>query len=133
MAKQEPTTVEPEEVPERVISGDTPNPTFINWPHDPYGFTSMLRKEGVRAIGRVSGSQEKAEILLATLKCLAQHLNARVPDQQAAIEQLQAAISNREAAEKHLTLADAKRKRDRVKAALVYADEQVAALEGGAE
>jgi hypothetical protein len=140
MAKQAPTTVNTEvdpptgeTVPERVISGAVSNPTFIDWPHDPFGFTSMLRKEGVRAIGRVSGNQEKAEILLGTLQCLAQHLKARLPDQQSAIEQRLAAAGNREAAERHLSLADARRNVERIKGALAYAETQAAALEGGAQ
>lgn len=140
MATKAPTTVNPEveavveqEAPERKVSGDVSNPTFIDWPHDPFGFTSMLRKEGVRAIGRVSGNPEKAEIVLGTLQCLAQHLKARVPDQVAAIEKRLAAAANREAAEKHLSLADAKRRVEKIKGQLAYAQEAVEALEGGAE
>lgn len=142
MAKQEPTTVAPEvqpevaavveqAVPQRTVSGDFSNPGLIEWPFDQYGFTTVLRKEGVRAIGRVNGNPEKAEVLLGTLQVLAQHLKARVPDQQAAIEQVVAAAENRAAAEQHLTLADARRKVERIKGQLAYAQEAVEALEGG--
>lgn len=140
MAKQEPTTVTPEveavaeqAAPERKVSGDVSNPTFIEWPFDPYGTTSMLRKEGVRAIGRVFGDPDKAEVVMATLQCLAQHLKASVPDQRAALEKQAAAVANREAAAQHLSLADAKRRVERIKGQLAYAQEAVEALEGGAE
>ena len=134
MAKAEPTTVTPEVVaPARTISGEVSNPTLIDWPHDPHGFTTVLRKEGVRAIGRVNGNAEKAEIVIATLQCLAQHLKVRVPDQVAAIEKRLDAAANREAAEVHLSVADAKRRVARVKAELTYAEEAVEALTGGAK
>jgi hypothetical protein len=136
MAKQEPTTVAPEVAavePARSVSGDFSNPTFIEWPFDPYGGTTLLRKEGVRAIGRVAGDPAKAEIVLATLQCLAQHLKARLPDQQSAIAQRVAAVNVYEDAAQALSLADAKRNAERVKGQLITAEAVVAALEGGAE
>jgi hypothetical protein len=133
MAKQEPTTVTPEVAPvepTRSVSGDFSNPTFIEWPFDQHGTTTLLRKEGVRAIGRVAGDPAKADVVMATLQCLAQHLKARLPDQQAAILQQAAAFAAHEDAAQALSLADARRNAERVKGALAVAEARVAELEG---
>ena len=135
MAKQAPTTVEPEvavEV-ERKVSGDVSNPTFIEWPFDEHGMTTLLRKEGVRAIGRVAGSPEKADVVMATLQCLAQHLKARVPDQQEAIAQRVAALGAYEEAQQVLSVIDAEKAVERAKEILARAEATAAALKGGAE
>lgn len=77
MAK-EPTTVT------RVPNGDTANQSLVVFPLDATGFTSMFRKEGVRAIGRMSASDDKFEVFVQTLRVLAAHAKAKLEAQKGA-------------------------------------------------
>lgn len=49
------------------------NPNAVEWPSDPMGITSMFKKEGVRASGRVNGHKDKLRLFLATLDVLREH------------------------------------------------------------
>lgn len=49
------------------------NPNAVEWPSDPMGITSMFKKEGVRASGRVNGHKDKLKLFLATLDVLREH------------------------------------------------------------
>lgn len=49
------------------------NALDLQYPRDPYGFTTLLRKEGARAVGRLSGSDEKYDIFIETLKVLGKY------------------------------------------------------------
>lgn len=59
------------------VSADKPkvpsNPNAVEWPSDPMGITSMFKKEGVRASGRVNGHKDKLKLFLATLDVLREH------------------------------------------------------------
>lgn len=93
MAKEKkPTTVE---APERKANGKVVNPRSIEWPADTFGFTTCLKKEGVRAVGRIKGDKEKLEVLNGVLRCIAQHAAAKIEDQVKDAEQMQAAAKNR--------------------------------------
>lgn len=53
------------------------NSAAIDWPVDIHGFTSLLRKEGVRAVGRIKNDDEKLQLFLRTLQILAGHAKAK--------------------------------------------------------
>lgn len=53
------------------------NSAAIDWPVDIHGFTSLLRKEGVRAVGRIKNDDEKLQLFLRTLHILAGHAKAK--------------------------------------------------------
>ena len=59
------------------VSADKPkvpsNPNAVEWPSDPMGITSMFKKEGVRASGRVNGHKDKLKLFLSTLDVLREH------------------------------------------------------------
>lgn len=61
--------------------GNFANPEKLVWPSDPTGFTSMLRKEGTRAVGRLNGSEEKLAVFNATLRVLAAHAKVKIEAQ----------------------------------------------------
>jgi len=129
MAKTKaPTTVnEADAIVERKISGSVSNPRLIEFPRDPHGFTSMLRKEGVRAVGRIKGDSAKMEIFIATLKVLGQHARVKIEDQIKDMEQSAAASKNRTEAEYARSLADQKAEVTRLKALLASAEAAVEA------
>lgn len=77
MAK--PTTV----TKDRAINGKVTNPRDIEFPFDKYGFTTLLRKEGVRAVGRIKADPAKLEVFKNTLRVLAHHADAKFKDQHA--------------------------------------------------
>lgn len=62
------------------------NPALVEFPTDPWGFTSELRKAGLRSAARVKGDPEKQALFLATLRTLALHSQARVADDKAALD-----------------------------------------------
>lgn len=53
------------------------NPATLPFPLDEGGFTSLLRREGVRAAGRIRMSEDKLKVYLKTLQILGQHAIAR--------------------------------------------------------
>jgi hypothetical protein len=78
----------------------TDNPSKIEWPYDPYGFTAKLRTEIKRAAGRVNGQDEKARILDATLKVGLGHNKSRYVKRKAALQKrLSEVIGNDDASE----------------------------------
>lgn len=123
MATKEPTTVA------RTVNGKVTNPRSIEWPHDEYGFTTLLRKEGVRAVGRIKGDPAKLEVLLLSLRTIGEHAKAKITDQQKDADQTAAAVANREAAHYARSLSDQKAEVARLRAALVSAEAAVAAKE----
>lgn len=120
MATKKPTTV---------VNGKVSNARDIVWPFDQWGFTSMLRKEGVRAIGRIKGNDAKMDILIHTLKALGEHAKAKVGEQKKDIAKSEAAAKNREAAIYARSLADQKAEVERLKKLLASAEAAVAAKE----
>jgi hypothetical protein len=65
----------------RKPDGNHANPEKLVFPADPTGFTSMLRKEGTRAVGRLNGSADKMQVFMDTLRVLAQHAEVKVKAQ----------------------------------------------------
>lgn len=74
-----PTTVEDST---RKPNGSVVNSQELVFPQDEHGFTSMLRKEGVRAVGRIGGDPERLNVFKATLRVLAQHADTKLKHQQ---------------------------------------------------
>lgn len=54
------------------------NPALVEFPRDQWGFTSELRKAGLRAASAVRGDDEKHKLFLDTIRILAQHALARL-------------------------------------------------------
>ena len=125
MANKEPTTV----APEVAFDGNVSNPLDIKWPFDPHGFTSMLRKEGVRAVGRISGNDAKLEVFTQTLRALAQHASVKIETQKREAEIAAAAAQNIIEAEYARSLADQKREAERLRAMADAAEAAVKAKE----
>jgi hypothetical protein len=117
------------EKPTTVVNGKVSNPRDIVWPVDPWGFTSMLKKEGVRAVGRIKGHDEKMDIFLHTLRALGEHAKTKIADQKADAEKTAAAIQNRIDAMYARSLADQKAEVKRLKALLASAEAAVKAKE----
>lgn len=113
----------------RAVSGKHLNPRALQWPFDATGFTTLLRKEGVRAIGRIKGSREKLDVLIATLKVLGEHARVKAAAQVADAKQRAAALENRAAAEYERSLADQKREAARLRALADAAEAAVRAKE----
>ena len=121
---QEPTTVDT-----RAPNGKFVNPREVVFPFDEFGFTTMLRKEGVRAIGRIKGDKRKLEVFLQTLRVLGEHSKMKIEDQHRALAQADAAAKNREAAQFERSLADQKAEVSRLKRMLASAEAAVKAKE----
>lgn len=124
MATNEPTTVTRD-----APNGKFTNPRAIEWPYDQHGFTTLLRKEGVRAVGRIKGDKAKLDVLIQTLKVLGEHARAKIADQMKDAAQTAAARQNREAAEYARSLADQKAEVARLKRLLASAEAAVEAKE----
>lgn len=110
MATKEPTTVK--------VTGKTSNPRDIAFPHDDAGFTTLLRKEGVRAAGRVKGDADKLKVFLETLKVLGEHAKAKVEADNAEKTARAKAAEVREAQEKARKLEDTKRELARLESVI---------------
>lgn len=63
------------------------NPALVEWPRDEYGNLSNLRRELLLAASTVRGNTEKHKLFLATLGVAAQHAQARLSSDKAAIQQ----------------------------------------------
>jgi hypothetical protein len=72
------------------------NPALVEFPRDTWGFTSDLRKAGLLAASAVRGSQEKQDLLLATLRVIAQHSLARFDGDAEAVQVRLAEIAERD-------------------------------------
>lgn len=57
------------------------NPLNLEWPQDQYGITSMLKKEGVRAVGRLNGDDTKLDVFLGTVRLLVQYAKEKHAEQ----------------------------------------------------
>ena len=123
MATKEPTTVE------RKINGKTTNARMIEFPYDQHGFTTLLRKEGVRAAGRITGDPEKLDVFLQTLRVLGEHAKTKIEDQKREAAMAAAAAENREKAAYARALADQKAEVLRLKGLLKAAEAAVTAKE----
>lgn len=91
MADKSTTVTDKQEVPS--------NPLAVEWPQDPAGITSMLRKEGTRAAGRVNGKKDKLALLIQTLDVLKDHAVARYKAQKQIEKQADKAAQSRAARE----------------------------------
>lgn len=58
------------------------NPALLDFPTDPWGFTSALKKETLRAASTVQAQPDKQALLLATMELLIEHIKARFPTDQ---------------------------------------------------
>lgn len=58
------------------------NPMTLPWPVDKHGITSMLKKEGARAVGRINGDADKLDVFMATLRVLVAHAKEKYVAQQ---------------------------------------------------
>lgn len=61
---------------------DQTNPAKLVWPQDTVGMTSQLRREGCRAIGRMSGDGNNLELVIGVLRVLAFHAKAKFLEQE---------------------------------------------------
>lgn len=125
MAKKQPTTVN-----EREVDGAVVNPRDLKFPFDQYGFTTLLRKEGVRSIGRIKGDPAKLEVFMNTLRVLAQHAETKLEDHKKRIEMDAAAAENRRKADEARRKADQKRELTRLESMAVEAAAAVEAQKG---
>ena len=81
------------------------NPNAVVFGRDEYGITSVVKREGLRAAGRVNGDVDKLKTLVTVLETLKEHAVARykaqkeivIADNKAAIHRAKVAA---EAAEK---------------------------------
>lgn len=124
-----PTKATTVEATEATTNGNVHNQREIVWPFDRHGFTTLLRKEGVRAIGRIKGNPEKLEVLIETLKVLGAHARTKVEIQIADSDRAAIAADNRAKAEFARSLADQKAEVARLKRLLASAEAAVAAKE----
>lgn len=83
---------------ENTVSG---NPAFVEFPRDEWGFTSELRAVGLRAASAVNGNADKHALLVATLRVLAQHAQARLNGDADALQALGEQIAKRDASTFH--------------------------------
>lgn len=60
------------------------NGAAVPWPQDEYGVSTVLRKEIVRAAGRVNGDKAKAAVIVKHLELGIEHVKARFAEQKAA-------------------------------------------------
>lgn len=70
-------TKTPEAVVVAADVGVPANPAMINWPQDKWGYTSELRKAGLKLAAGIQGQDDKHALALATLATLARHIHAR--------------------------------------------------------
>lgn len=86
----ETTTVKENETPEEAVTevverkpdGKVANPRKVVFPVDKHGVTQLMKKESVRAIGRMKGEPEKFKTVMHTLAVLQQHAKAQFKAQQ---------------------------------------------------
>lgn len=124
MANSKPNTV--------TVTGKVVNVCDIVWPQDTYGVTSMLKKEGARAIGRIKGDEDKLAVVMETLKCLAQHAQTKMDEQKRQRERQIAAAENMRLAEEARRKADSKAEVARLEKEIKLNSEKLEALKGGA-
>lgn len=65
------------EAPAKAANTVPANPQHINWPTVNQGFTSLMRREGLRSAGRIKDNEAKLEQYLTDLSILAKHAKAR--------------------------------------------------------
>lgn len=71
-----------------------PNPALLQFPQDPWGFTTELRKVGARACAGVRGQDDKHVVLMGTLMVLMAHARVRLKGDAAARMQQIADVEN---------------------------------------
>jgi hypothetical protein len=92
-----PTTVTATAPTGRVPFGKTSNPTDLVFPVDSTGFTTVLRKEGARAVGRIGGDPARLEVYLKTLRVLGDHAKTKLEAQKAGKAAVAKAVADRAA------------------------------------
>lgn len=76
-------TVDPNEVIKGYVKAAGANPAELQFPTDPWGFTSEIKKAALRAAGTVRGQDDKHMLLLGTLAVLMAHVKARLTSDKA--------------------------------------------------
>lgn len=59
------------------------NSAQVQWPQDAWGFTTELRKVGLRTASAVRGDDAKMALFMETLKTIILHAQARLPEDKA--------------------------------------------------
>lgn len=62
---------------EQYITNVATNVALLQFPRDPFGFTSAFKKEFLKAASTIRGQDDKHEIILNTLAILTAHVKAR--------------------------------------------------------
>lgn len=57
------------------------NPTLIEWPSDPEGVTSALKKELLNTGSRMNGNEARYQCIMQVLRTAAAHFSARIESQ----------------------------------------------------
>lgn len=82
-----------------LVAKATANPATLDFPQDPWGFTSQIKKEVLKAGSTVRGQQDKHDLLIGTLSVLIRHLQLRLPADRAVantqLERMKAAQAER--------------------------------------
>ena len=82
------------------------NSAKLPWPQDKGGITSLLRREGARAIGRIGGRKERLDLVLEVLDILRQYAIEKYEFQRTAAD------AKRTAAEERAEFIRTQRKRE---------------------
>lgn len=82
------------------------NSAKLPWPQDRGGITSLLRREGARAIGRIGGRKDRLDLVLEVLDILRQYAIEKYEFQRTAVD------SKRKAAEDRAEFVRTQRKRE---------------------
>lgn len=101
------------------------NPNAVEFERDQYGITQTLKREGLRAAGRVAGDEQKLRTLVGVLDVLREHAIARYKAQVKIKTEITDAAKQRAKAEKERNEKDRLRK-------LKQAQEEVNRLEAAA-
>lgn len=85
------------------------NPNAVEFERDQYGITSNLKREGLRAAGRVAGDEQKLRTLVKALEVLREHAIARYKAQLTIRKHTSDAAIQRDKAERERNEKDRKR------------------------
>lgn len=77
--KADPLVTDPMDAVKELVRKAGSNPAELEFPTDPWGFTSGLKQSVLRAAGTVRGQDDKHILLMGTLMVLLAHIRARLP------------------------------------------------------